>query len=93
MVESILLFNQYPGIAPGNTDIKLVICKNKKGELSWNRAYYDGKSWHGSGSVSRSRVVAWATINKGDINWIGEVYDRTHCVDRRLKEGADNGTD
>ncbi len=45
---------------PKNDVIVLVTCRAKKGTLSVNRAYYDGTSWHGSGSMAE--VVAWMAL-------------------------------
>ncbi len=38
----------------------LVSCKAKSGNRSVNRAYYDGRNWHGSGSMSG--VEAWMPL-------------------------------
>ena len=45
---------------PETDEIVLVSCRTKKGTASVNRAYYDGTSWHGSGSMSG--VVAWMPL-------------------------------
>ena len=45
---------------PGDDRIVLVTCRSKKGSLSVNRAYYDGFSWHGSGSMAE--VIAWMPL-------------------------------
>lgn len=42
---------------PDDEEFKLVTCVTKKGVRNVNRAYYSGKYWHGSGSMSG--VVAW----------------------------------
>lgn len=46
---------------PADEELKIVICKTQKGFVSWNRAYYDGHWWHGSGSLSN--VIAWASFS------------------------------
>lgn len=46
--------------APTNREIKIVTTENKRGFRSWNRAYYDGEDWHGTGSMSG--VIAWADL-------------------------------
>ena len=48
---------------PKDDNVKLVICVTKAGKVSWNRAYYDGKFWHGSGSMSN--VTYWADFDIG----------------------------
>lgn len=45
---------------PKDDSIKAVTCVTTKGVRSWNRAYWDGISWHGSGSMSN--VIAWKDI-------------------------------
>ena len=45
---------------PEHDVIVLVTCRSKKGSLSVNRAYYDGISWHGSGSMAE--VIAWMPL-------------------------------
>lgn len=55
-----LHWNAFPDIAPGTDEMMLVICKTKAGVYSWNRAWFDGHYWHGSGSMSN--VIAGAPI-------------------------------
>lgn len=45
---------------PEDERMVLVTCQTKKGIRSTNRAYYDGKFWHGSGSMSG--VTAWQPL-------------------------------
>lgn len=45
---------------PEDERMVLVTCQTKKGIRSTNRAYYDGKIWHGSGSMSG--VTAWQPL-------------------------------
>ena len=52
---------KYPDNEPTDDTLKLVITKTKAGTYGWNRAWYDGKYWHGSGSMSG--VLAWADLN------------------------------
>ncbi len=47
---------------PEDERMVLVTCQTKKGIRSTNRAYYDGKFWHGSGSMSG--VTAWQPLPK-----------------------------
>lgn len=47
--------------AAGDLNVKAVITETKSGRVSWNRAYYDGQFWHGSGSMSN--VIAWADMD------------------------------
>lgn len=47
---------------PETDEMMLVSCRTKKGTASVNRAYYDGTSWHGSGSMSG--VTAWMPLPK-----------------------------
>ena len=37
---------------PKDDKMQLVACRSKNGAYSVNRAYYDGQSWHGSGSMA-----------------------------------------
>lgn len=46
---------------PNDMSLKIVVCRTKKGILTWNRAYYDGRFWVGSGSMSG--VIAWASFS------------------------------
>lgn len=45
---------------PEDERMVLVTCQTKKRIRSTNRAYYDGKFWHGSGSMSG--VTAWQPL-------------------------------
>lgn len=45
---------------PQNDDMVLVSCEAKNGRKSVNRAYFDGKTWHGSGSMAG--VKAWMPL-------------------------------
>lgn len=45
---------------PETDEIVAVTAVTKKGIKSWNRAYYDGTTWHGSGSMAG--VTAWMKI-------------------------------
>ena len=45
---------------PDDDDLVLVTCQAKNGNRSINRAYYDGQSWHGSGSMAG--VTAWMPL-------------------------------
>ena len=47
---------------PEDERMVLVTCQTKKRIRSTNRAYYDGKFWHGSGS--RSGVTSWQPLPK-----------------------------
>ena len=47
---------------PEDERMVLVTCQTKKRIRSTNRAYYDGKFWHGSGSMSG--VTAWQPLPK-----------------------------
>ena len=45
---------------PETNEFVLVSCKTKKGVKNINRAYYNNKYWHGSGSMSG--VEAWMPL-------------------------------
>lgn len=45
---------------PDDDRMVLVSCSTKKGVKSVNRAYFDGRHWHGSGSMSG--VEAWMEL-------------------------------
>ena len=45
---------------PENDEIVAIRCVTKKGAVSWNRAYWDGNFWHGSGSFAG--VTHWMAI-------------------------------
>ena len=62
-----LLFwhNAYDDL-PKDDSPKIVITLAKSGNVSWNRAYWDGLCWHGSGSMSNVRF--WADVaDKNDM--------------------------
>ena len=46
---------------PENDDIMAIRCVTKKGAVTWNRAWYDGQFWHGSGSFAE--VTHWMPID------------------------------
>lgn len=46
---------------PDHGEIVAVRCQPKKGAPTWNRAYWDGKFWHGSGSFAA--VTHWMRIS------------------------------
>ena len=52
---------------PEDDKIVAVTAVTKKGVRSWNRAFYDGATWHGSGSMAGA--VAWMEIEP----WEGDV--------------------
>ena len=46
---------------PMENEIVLVTCRSKNGKHALvNRAYYDGRGWHGSGSMAQ--VTAWMPL-------------------------------
>lgn len=51
---------QFPDTYPPNDDYVLVTCRNAKGKRFVYRAFFDGKWWHGAGSMSE--VVAWCPL-------------------------------
>lgn len=57
---------KFPENEPTDEDLKLVLTKTKAGVYGWNRAYYDGTYWHGSGSMSG--VLAWADLKFEVVN-------------------------
>ena len=66
LFKSIIIWNNPAAILPGNDDKMLVITETKKGMRQINIAYYDGRFWHGMGSMAK--VVAWAympDVNNG----------------------------
>lgn len=50
---------------PKTNEQVIVITETKSGRIGWNRAYWDGTFWHGSGSMAN--VIAWAEI-ASDLN-------------------------
>ena len=46
---------------PEDEEIYAVRCVLKSGKVSWNRAWYDGMTWHGSGSFAQ--VTHWMKID------------------------------
>lgn len=46
---------------PETDKIVAIRCVTKKGVVTWNRAYWDGKFWHGSGSFAG--VTHWMRIS------------------------------
>ena len=46
---------------PENEEIMAVRCVTQKGVVTWNRAWYDGQFWHGSGSFAG--VTHWMPIS------------------------------
>lgn len=49
----------------GDDSMKIVITETQKGKIDYNRAYWDGRWWHGSGSMSN--VKYWASMNALDV--------------------------
>lgn len=56
-----LIFRSFPENVPEDETIKIVITETKSGRIDFNRAYYDGNYWHGSGSISK--VIMWAGLD------------------------------
>lgn len=46
---------------PETEETMAVICRRKDGKVSWNRAWWDGQFWHGSGSFAD--VTHWMPIS------------------------------
>ena len=46
---------------PETDEVMAIRCVTKKGVVSWNRAWYDGQFWHGSGSFAG--VTHWMPIS------------------------------
>lgn len=70
-----LIFRPFPENVPADDTIKIVITETKSGRVDFNRAYYDGTSWHGSGSMSN--VIMWAGL------------DAMAVLCKAVKEGAE----
>ena len=45
---------------PDTEEVVAVVCQKKDGRRSWNRAFWDGRFWHGSGSFAA--VTHWMRI-------------------------------
>lgn len=50
-------WHPYPAEKPEDDRMLLVTCRTKSGNKNVNRAYFDGISWHGNGSMAG--VIAW----------------------------------
>ena len=49
---------------PKDEEIKIVITESKSGRITWNRAWFDGQFWHGSGSMAG--VTFWGSLDPAD---------------------------